>query len=113
MKRRTPSSIDRLPEKVRESIDNWLRDPGLTQTEAAARTNALLEEMERSERVSLRAVSRYDRRLRDADEAVLPPSSLRGLAEACAKLSLSEWLRLQEMMLEIFERLEEEGEEGR
>ena len=30
-----PSSIDRLPSEVREALHGWLRDPAITQTEAA------------------------------------------------------------------------------
>ena len=73
---------------MQKSIDNWLRDPGLTQTEAAARTNALLEEMERSERVSRRVVSRYDRRRRDAIAAELSLESLHGPCPSGRELSL-------------------------
>lgn len=110
MIRRRPSSIDKLPEEVRESLDDWLRDPGLSQTEAAARTNALLEEMGRPERVKRRAVSRYDLRRRVAAvvaaEADRDLESLRGLAQAIEKLSLKAQ-QLRETAQEILERLEE------
>ncbi len=66
MRRR--SCIDTLPEDIRKSLHAWLRDPGMTQTEAAERTNALLEELGLPERVSQRAVSRYDQRIRAVGE---------------------------------------------
>ena len=73
------SSINRLPSEVREALHGWLRDPAVTQTEAAERTNALLDELaaqrpeeKRAARVSLSAVHRYDKRRRAARERVLP-----------------------------------------
>ena len=67
-----PSTIDRLPAEAREALRAWLRDPGVTQTEATERVNALLEDLGLDEiRVSLRTVSRYDLRLRTAGERVL------------------------------------------
>ena len=64
-----PSSIDRLPTEAREALDGWLRDPAITQIEAAERVNALLEKSGQSElRVSQDAVGRYRRRLREDDE---------------------------------------------
>ena len=70
-----PSSIDRLPSEVREALHGWLRDPAITQTEAAERTNALLDELgaqqpaeKPAERVSRLAVHRYDQRMRAACE---------------------------------------------
>ena len=69
------SSIDRLPSEVREALHGWLRDPAVSQAEAAERTNALLDELaaqrpqeKRAERVSEAAVNRYDRRMRKAAE---------------------------------------------
>ena len=66
-----PSSIDRLSSEVREALHGWLRDPAVTQTEAAKRTNALLEDLGLAERVSRPAVNRYDQRMRAACERLL------------------------------------------
>ena len=63
-----PSSIDRLPEPVRESLHAWLRDPGITQTQATARLNLLLTELGVEQRVSRHAVNRYDLRMRAVGE---------------------------------------------
>ncbi len=60
-----PSSIDLLPESVRESLHAWLRDPGISQGEATARTNALLEELGIGQSISRQAVNRYDLKMRD------------------------------------------------
>ena len=73
-----PSSIDRLPNEVREALQGWLRDPAITQTEATERTNALLDELQAqqpdeklAERVSRQAVNRYDQRMRASCERLL------------------------------------------
>ena len=63
-----PSSIDGLPEQAREALHAWLRDPGITQKEVAARTNALLEELGLPQRVTRQAVNRYDLRMREVGE---------------------------------------------
>ena len=67
------SSIDRLPSEVREALQGWLRDPAVSQREAAERTNALLDELaaqrpqeKPARRVSESAVERYNRRMRKA-----------------------------------------------
>ena len=60
-----PSSIDQLPADVREALNGWLRDPGLSQIEATARTNLLLAELGQPP-VSRQAVNRYDLRMREA-----------------------------------------------
>lgn len=39
------SSIDRLPEKIRESLNEWLRDPAITQEQAVARTQELVDQI--------------------------------------------------------------------
>ena len=69
------SSIDRLPSEVREALHGWLRDPAVTQAEAADRANAMLDELaarrpraKRAGPVSESAVNRYDRRMRKAAE---------------------------------------------
>ena len=64
-----PSTIHGLPEQVREALHSWLRDPGITQTEATERVNALLEDLGLPERrVSRQAVNRYDLRMRKVGE---------------------------------------------
>lgn len=60
-----PSSIDLLPESVREALHEWLRDPGITQGEATERTNALLDELGIEQNISRQAVNRYDLKMRD------------------------------------------------
>lgn len=60
-----PSRIAMLPPGVREELQAWLRDPGITQTEATARANDLLEAMGLPP-VSRHSVNRYDRRMREA-----------------------------------------------
>ena len=57
-------AIPKLPENVREALNGWLRDPGISQGEAADRTNTLLEGLGVEERVSRQAVNRYDLRMR-------------------------------------------------
>ena len=64
-----PSNIDRLPAEAREALDGWLRDPAITQIEAAKRVNALLEKSGQGElRVSRDAVGRYHRQMRKGAE---------------------------------------------
>ena len=61
-----PSTIRRLPPEVKEALDGWLRDPAITQVEAAARVNALLAEVAPGHPpVSLMAVNRYDLSMRE------------------------------------------------
>ena len=69
------SSIDRLPSEVREALHGWLRDPAVTQAEAAERTNAMLDELaaqrqreKRAGRISESAVNRHELRRRKAAE---------------------------------------------
>ena len=58
------SIIDKLPEEVREALHEWLRDPSISQAEAAERVNELLDELKQRTRVSRAAVARYDVRMR-------------------------------------------------
>lgn len=53
------SSIDRLPDEVREKLQELLRDPRVTQLDATRRINAVLDEDGHPERVSKSAVNRY------------------------------------------------------
>lgn len=59
MGKRQQSSIDRLPEDVRTQLQELLRDPRVTQLDATAKINAILEEEGHEERVSKSAVNRY------------------------------------------------------
>ena len=62
------SSIDRLPEDIRDKLQELLRDPRVTQLEATAQINAILEEEGHQERVSKSAVNRYDKEMRVVGE---------------------------------------------
>lgn len=57
------SSIDRLPEDIREQLQALLRDPRVTQLEATARINAILDETDHPERLSKSSVNRYKLRM--------------------------------------------------
>lgn len=60
-----PSRVARLPEEVREALQAWLRDPGITQTEATERANELLAALDLPP-LSRHSVARYDLRMRQA-----------------------------------------------
>lgn len=69
------SSIDRLPEGIRESLNDWLRDPQITQQEAVERTEALVEavnegrpEVEHIQAPSKSSVNRYAQRMEKVGE---------------------------------------------
>jgi len=62
------SSIDRLPDDVREQLQELLRDPRVTQLEATARINEILETEGHEARVSKSAVNRYDMEMRKVGE---------------------------------------------
>lgn len=75
-----PSSIHRLPENVREALHGWLNDPGITQEEAARRTNALLDEVAPDHpRVSRQAVNRYDQRYRETAREIREAREVAGM----------------------------------
>jgi hypothetical protein len=59
MAKRQQSSIDRLPEDIRDQLQELLRDPRVTQLDATASINAILEDEGHAERVSKSAVNRY------------------------------------------------------
>ncbi len=61
-----PSTIDRLPEDILEQLQALLRDPRVTQLEATARINEILEAEGHEGRVSKSAVNRYDLSMRQA-----------------------------------------------
>lgn len=62
------SSIDRLPDDIRERLQELLRDPRCTQMEATIRINEILEAEGHDERVSKSAVNRYDMEMRKVGE---------------------------------------------
>lgn len=53
------SSIDLMPDDIREKLQELLRDPRVTQLEATARINAILAENGHEDRLSKSAVNRY------------------------------------------------------
>ncbi|MBN2060713.1 MAG: DUF3486 family protein [Deltaproteobacteria bacterium] len=59
------SSIARLPEDIREKLQELLRDPRVTQMEATERINAILEEDGHPDRVSKSSVNRYAVRMEE------------------------------------------------
>ncbi len=56
---RQQSSIDRLPDDVRDRLQELLRDPRVTQLEATLRINEILERDGHPERISKSALNRY------------------------------------------------------
>ncbi len=63
-----PSTIDRLPEDILERLQELLRDPRVTQLDATAKINEILEADGRDERLSKSAVNRYSLSMRQAGE---------------------------------------------
>lgn len=59
MAKNRPSSIDMLPEDIREKLHELLRDPRVTQLDATARINAILAEEGHEDRLSKSAINRY------------------------------------------------------
>jgi len=57
------SSIDLLPDEIRDALHELLRDPAVGQVEAAQRVNALLAAEGHDQRVSKSAVNRYSQRM--------------------------------------------------
>lgn len=64
------SSIDRLPNEIRDALQALLRDPAVSQLEATQRVNFLLEEELSDIRVSKSAVNRYSQRMEDAGKKI-------------------------------------------
>lgn len=58
------SSIDRLPDDIREQLQELLRDPRVTQLQATEKINAVLEADGHEDRISKSAVNRYDLQMR-------------------------------------------------
>jgi hypothetical protein len=65
MTKRQQSSIDRLPDDVRKQLQAMLRDPRVTQLEATARINEILDADGHPERLSKSAVNRYAVRMEE------------------------------------------------
>lgn len=54
-----PSTIDRLPDDIKATLQQLLQDPRITQLEVTSRINELLEAEGHEDRVSKSAVNRY------------------------------------------------------
>ncbi len=63
---RQPSTIDQLPDDIRAKLQELLRDPRVTQLEATAKINAILETEGHDDRISKSAVNRYAIRMEQA-----------------------------------------------
>ncbi len=59
MGKRQQSSIDLLPDEVRDQLNELLRDRKVTQLDAVERINQILADMDNPERLSKSAVNRY------------------------------------------------------
>lgn len=55
----TPSTIERLPDDIKAQLQTLLQDPRVTQLDATAKINQILEAEGHEERVSKSAVNRY------------------------------------------------------
>lgn len=64
-KKRQQSSIDRLPEDIRERLQELLRDPRVTQLDAVREINTILSNEGDPNRVSKSAVNRYANRMEE------------------------------------------------
>lgn len=62
---RRPSSIDQLPEDIRDQLNAWLRDGRLTQRQITAMTNAALADAGEDQRVTKSSINRYAQRMED------------------------------------------------
>ena len=63
-----PSTVETLPADILEQLQALLRDPRVSQLEATAQINAILEEQGHPDRVSKSAVNRYDLRMREVGD---------------------------------------------
>ena len=68
MPKKQQSSIDRLPDDIREKLQELLRDPRVTQLDATAKINAVLETEGHDDRLSKSAVNRYAVRMEDVGQ---------------------------------------------
>ena len=73
-----PSTIEILPPEVKAQLQAWLQDPRITQMEATARANSLLELAGHPERVTKSSVNRYAVKM---DEAVIRVKQANEMAE--------------------------------
>lgn len=62
------STIERLPDDIREQLQALLRDPRVTQLDATDQINAILEAEGHEERLSKSAVNRYAVRMNEVGE---------------------------------------------
>ncbi|WP_321532278.1 DUF3486 family protein [uncultured Desulfuromonas sp.] len=67
-KKKQQSSIDRLPDDIREQLQELLRDPRVTQLQATEKINAVLEADGHEGRISKSAVNRYDLQMREVGQ---------------------------------------------
>lgn len=67
-KKKQQSSIDRLPDDIREQLQELLRDPRVTQLQATEKINAVLEADGHDRRISKSAVNRYDLQMREVGQ---------------------------------------------
>ena len=65
-----PSTIDLVPDDIRHKLQELLRDPRVTQMEAAKRINAILEGKGLPERVSKSSVNRYAQRMEEMGKRI-------------------------------------------
>lgn len=65
------SSIERLPADILEKFQELLRDPRVTQLQATAKINKILEAEGHEERLSKSAVNRYDQKMRKAGDKLV------------------------------------------
>jgi len=70
MTKHQQSSIDRLPDDIREKLFELLRDPRVTQLDATAKINDILETEGHPERVSKSAVNRCAVRMQKIGETL-------------------------------------------
>ena len=60
-----PSSIDKLPEDIKAQLQQLLQDPRVTQLDATAKINEILEAEGHPERVTKSSVNRYAQRMEE------------------------------------------------
>jgi hypothetical protein len=63
-----PSTIEQLPPDILEQLQELLRDPRVSQLDATAKINAILEADGHPERISKSAVNRYSQRMEQVGE---------------------------------------------
>lgn len=97
------STIEKLPQEVREALDEWLRDRTITQAEATRRTNAMLEELGLPQRITRGALNRYAARMTLVGEKM---RQSREIAEAwIAKLGSAPGGKLAHLVTEMLRSL--------